>query len=221
MSEARALMENEPGALAEQFESIGQQRDAARLGMWIFLATEVMFFGGLFAGYAVYRVCFPEVFHAASHRLDVLSGALDTAVLLCSSLTMALGVRAVRLGQRRRAAGLLVATAALGAGFLVLHGFEYWHEWHEHLVPGAQFRWEGAEAGRAQMFFWIYFALTGLHSLHVLIGAALMLVLAVLVWNQRIDRDNPMAAEVSGLYWHFVDIVWVFLFPLLYLAGAR
>ena len=134
---------------------------------------------------------------------------------------MALAVRAVRLGQRWTPVGLLLATAAFGAGFLVLHGFEYYHEWEEHLVPGPWFRFEGADPGRAAMFFWIYFALTGLHSLHVLIGVLIMLVLALLVCFRRLNRDRYMGVEVCGLYWHFVDIVWVFLFPLLYLAGAR
>ena len=214
-------VEDVNGVLAEQFDSVEQQHGADLLGMWIFLATEIMFFGGIFAGYAVYRFSFPEVFHAASHHLDVLFGATDTAVLLCSSLTMALSVRAMRLGQRSLTIRLLLATAALGFGFLVLHGIEYFHEWQEHLVPGRDFRFEGADPARAQMFFWIYFALTGLHSLHVLIGALLMLALAVLVFLEKINHEKYMAIEISGLYWHFVDIVWVFLFPLLYLAGAR
>ncbi len=224
MANSRALTVEKPlvpGVLAEQFESIEQQHGADLLGMWIFLATEIMFFGGLFCGYTVYRFSFPEVFAAASHHLDVLFGTIDTAVLLCSSLTMALSVRAMRLGQRALTIWLLLATAAFGFGFLVLHGCEYFHEWQEHLVPGRYFRFKGAEPHKAQMFFWIYFALTGLHSLHVLIGALLMLVLALLVFKQRITEEKYMPLEISGLYWHFVDIVWVFLFPLLYLAGAR
>ncbi len=207
--------------LAEQFDEIEQQHSADTLGMWIFLATEVMFFGGLFAGYAVYRFSFPHVFYAASHHLDVLAGAIDTAVLLCSSLTMAFAVRAVRLGQRWMSILLLGVTAVFGAGFLVIHGFEYHHEWTEHLVPGGSFAFEGADPHRAQMFFWLYFATTGLHSLHVLIGVALMLVLAVLVLLEKITAARFMTVEIAGLYWHFVDVVWVFLFPLYYLAGAR
>lgn len=224
MADSRTLTVEKPlvpGVLAEQFESIEQQHSADLLGMWIFLATEVMFFGGLFCGYTVYRFSFPEVFAAASHHLDVLFGTIDTAVLLCSSLTMVLGVRAMRLGQRTLTIWLLLATAALGLGFLVLHGCEYYHEWHEHLVPGRDFKFEGAYPAKAQMFFWIYFALTGLHSLHVLIGTLLMLTLALLVFKQKINSEKYMTLEISGLYWHFVDLVWVFLFPLLYLAGAR
>ena len=224
MADSRALTAEKPlvpGVLAGQFESIEQQHGADLLGMWIFLATEIMFFGGLFCGYAIYRYSFPEVFAKASHHLDVLFGAIDTAVLLCSSLTMALGVRAMRLGQRWLTIWLLLATAAFGVGFLILHGIEYHHEWEAHLVPGAHFQFEGADPAKAQMFFWIYFALTGLHSLHVLIGVLIMVGLAALVFFKFINREKYMAVEICGLYWHFVDIVWVFLFPLLYLAGAR
>lgn len=207
--------------VAEQFEEVDQQHGADQLGMWIFLATEVMFFGGILLAYTVYRCTNPGVFEQASHHLDVLFGAIDTAVLLCSSLTMALAVRAIQLGQRGLTCALLAATALFGAAFLCLHGFEYYREWEEHLVPGRSFHYEGAHGARAQMFFVIYFCLTGLHSIHVLVGVLLLLTLTVLVAMGRIDRERFMAIEISGLYWHFVDIVWVFLFPLLYLPGAR
>lgn len=218
------LMKNKPlmpGLVAEQFETVGQQHGADLLGMWIFLATEVMFFGGLFCSYAVYRFAFPDAFSAASHRLDVLFGTVETAVLLCSSLTMVLAVRALRLGRYSASVALLLATALCGAGFLVLHGCEYFHEWKEHLVPGRHFAFEGAEPAHAQMFFWIYFALTGLHSLHVFLGVVLLLALAALVSLKKLNAEKYLPLEISGLYWHFVDLVWVFLFPLLYLAGAR
>lgn len=227
MPDATTLAHEKPveaGLLAAQFETIDQQHGADLLGMWIIIATEIMFFGGLLTGYAVYRLSFPRAFEMASHRLDVLFGALDTAVLLSSSLTMVLSVRALRLGARRACIGLLLATAALGAGFLVLHGCEYFHEWKEGLFPGRGFHFEGAaprDAAHAEMFFWIYFALTGLHSLHVLIGVGIMLTLAGLVFFKKLDHERYMPLEISGLYWHFVDIVWVFLFPLLYLVGAR
>jgi cytochrome c oxidase subunit 3 len=208
-------------AVAEQFEDIQQQREADRLGMWIFLATEIMFFGGLLASYTVYRLLYPHVFEAASHELDVFFGAADTLVLLCSSLTMALAVRGIKLGQKGPALALLGATALFGVLFLVMHGYEYYHDWTAHHVPGRMFQFQGANSARAQLFFWIYFCLTGLHSLHVLIGILLILTLMILVWTDRIGRERPMAVEIVGLYWHFVDIVWVFLFPLLYLPGAR
>ena len=207
--------------VAEQFVELDQQHGADRLGMWIFLSTEVMFFGGILLAYTVYRCINPGLFEQASHHLDVLFGAIDTAVLLSSSLTMALSVRALQLGQKWVSCGLLCATACFGMIFLILHGCEYYHEWHEHLFPGRSFHYEGPNPDRAQMFFVIYFCLTGLHSLHVLIGVILLLFLAVLVATGRLDRPRIMALEITGLYWHFVDIVWVFLFPLLYLPGAR
>ena len=207
--------------LAEQFEELHQQHEADKLGMWIFLATEIMFFGGLLLGYAVYRYLYPHTFEQASHHLDVLFGAIDTTVLLCSSLTMALAVRAIQLGQKSVTILFLGATAFLGLAFLGLHAHEYYMEWREHLVPGRMFQFEGENPGHAQLFFWLYFCLTGLHSLHVLIGVLLIVTLMVLVGMDRIDRERFMAVEICGLYWHFVDIVWVFLFPLLYLPGAH
>ena len=207
--------------VAEQFVELDQQHGADRLGMWIFLSTEVMFFGGILLAYTVYRCLNPGVFEQASHHLDVLFGAIDTTVLLCSSLTMALSLRALQLGQKWVSCALLTATALLGTIFLCLHGFEYYHEWQHHLFPGRTFQYEGPHSSRAEMFFVIYYCLTGLHSLHVLIGVILLLILALLIATGRLDRGRFMALEITGLYWHFVDIVWVFLFPLLYLPGAR
>lgn len=213
-----------------QFDDLGQQTDAARLGMWLFLATEVLFFGGLFAAYTAYRYAYPHAFAEASRDLSVVFGTLDTAVLLSSSLTMALAVfTAQSMGEspeaRRRAgrviAGFLLATAALGAGFLFLHGFEYYEDWVDHHIPGRAFHFEGPNAGPAQLFFLIYFLLTGLHSLHVLIGVVLLGVMATLAWTGRYSRAYHNPIEISGLYWHFVDMVWVFLFPLLYLIAPR
>ncbi len=213
-----------------QFDDLAQQTDAARLGMWLFLATEVLFFGGLFAAYTAYRYVYPHAFADASRHLSVLFGTLDTAVLLTSSLTMALAVFASQnMGdsaeERRQAgrkiAGLLVLTAALGAGFLVLHAYEYYTDWVEHHVPGRSFHWEGADAGHAHLFFLIYFLLTGLHSLHVAIGVGLLGFMAVLAWRGRFSREYHNPIEITGLYWHFVDMVWVFLFPLLYLIATR
>ena len=213
-----------------QFDDLAQQTDAARLGMWLFLATEVLFFGGLFAAYTAYRYSYPHGFAEASRELSVLFGTLDTAVLLASSLTMAVAVyTAQAMGpstEDRRRAGrtiaiLLLATAALGAGFLFLHGYEYYEEVVEHHFPGRGFHFEGPESAHVQMFFILYFCLTGLHSLHVLIGVGLLAVMAVLAWGGRYSREYHTPIEISGLYWHFVDLVWVFLFPLLYLIAPR
>jgi cytochrome c oxidase subunit 3 len=201
--------------VAHQFDDLPQQREADTLGMWVFLATEIMFFGGVFMGYTAYHWAYPEVFAAASKHLDLWLGATNTAVLLTSSLTMAMAVNAAQLGRRQRGILLLVLTAGLGVVFLCIKGIEYHHKFVEHLVPGAGFRFPGVE--KAELFFWIYFVLTGLHALHVTIGVGVLGTMTALTWRGKISTENYMAIEITGLYWHFVDIVWVFLFPLLYL----
>ncbi|HEX4665136.1 MAG TPA: cytochrome c oxidase subunit 3 family protein [Chthoniobacterales bacterium] len=216
MSEAAA-----DNLLAEQFDDIEQQRSAAILGMWIFLATEVLFFGGLFLSYTVYRYLYPDVWAAASRHTEVVLGGANTAVLLFSSTLMALAVRASQLERRKPLVWLLLATALLGIGFMLIKGFEYHKDFVEHLVPGVNFQWHEANPTAAELFFWLYFAMTGLHAIHVTVGILVMLVLALLAWRRRFENGNYMPVEVAGLYWHFVDIVWVFLFPLLYLAGHR
>lgn len=207
--------------IAPQFDTIEQQREADKLGMWIFLATEVMFFGGLIMCYTFGRFSYPAVFEAASHRLYIHYGGTNTAVLLCSSLTMALAVRAAQLGRARSLVGFLLLTIGLGLTFLVIKGFEYHTDYVEKLVPGFHFQWEGTGGRQAAMFFWLYFVLTGLHALHVTIGVGILSVVTWLSFRGRINAANAMPAEITGLYWHFVDIVWVFLFPLLYLVGHR
>ena len=207
--------------VGEQFDDIEQQRDAAKLGMWIFLATEVLFFGGLFLGYTIYRFTYGHVFVEASRKLDVLIGGTNTAVLLISSLLMAFAVRAAKLDQRRALVGLLAGTALLGCVFMSLKAVEYHKDYVDHLVPRMGFKWEGTDPGNAELFYWIYFAMTGLHAIHVTVGIAIMLVLALLAWLGKFAHGNHNAVEIAGLYWHFVDIVWVFLFPLLYLVGHR
>jgi cytochrome c oxidase subunit III len=207
--------------LAEQFDDLEQQHSAAKLGMWIFLATEVMFFGGLFLAYTVYRYLYWETFAAASRHTEVILGGVNTAVLLFSSTLMALAVRASQLGRRTQLVRLLLATAALGIVFMVIKGFEYQKDFVDHLVPGTHFLWHEANPHAAEIFFWLYFALTGLHAIHVTVGIGILLVLALLASRGVFANGNYMPVEISGLYWHFVDIVWVFLFPLLYLAGHR
>lgn len=207
--------------VAEQFDDIEQQREAAKLGMWIFLATEVLFFGGLFLAYTVYRFTYGEIFAQASRQLDVVVGGINTAVLLFSSLLMALAVRAAELGQRKSLVRLLVATSTLGLVFMAMKGFEYHKDFVEHLIPGAHFYWEGPERANAELFFWIYFGMTGLHAIHVTVGIGLVFIFAMLARFGRFAHGNYVPVEVLGLYWHFVDIVWIFLFPLLYLVGHR
>jgi cytochrome c oxidase subunit 3 len=208
-------------ALAHQFDTLGQQREAATLGMWVFLVTEVLFFGGLFTTYLVYRSWYPDAFAAGSHELLIWAGTTNTAVLITSSLTMALAVHAAQTGERRRLIGFLVVTMLLGATFLGIKAFEYYTEFLEHHVPGAGFQFAPEHIVRAQIFFSLYFMMTGLHALHMIIGLGVMSFILALAWRGRITPEYYNPVEVAGLYWHFVDIVWIFLFPLLYLIGRH
>ena len=213
--------EYHPRALAHQFEDLGQQREAATLGMWVFLVTEVLFFGGLFVTYTVYRSFYPAAFSASSHELDILLGGINTAVLITSSLTMALAVHAAQLGQRRLLMIFLVVTMVLGTVFLGIKGVEYHEKFVAHHVPGLDFQFEKEYFRHAQIFFSLYFVMTGLHALHMIIGLGIMAWMLRWSWNGTITRDYASPVEISGLYWHFVDIVWIFLFPLLYLIGRH
>ena len=187
--------------------------------MWVFLITEIMFFGGVFAGYTVYRNAYPEAFAEASRHLGVVLGAINTAVLICSSLTMAMAVHAAQIGRRKALVTFLLLTIALGSLFLGIKVVEYSHKFHEHLVPGAAFLYEGPHAPQAEIFFSFYFAMTGMHALHMIIGIAIISVLVFLSWRGRFTPEYYWPVELTGLYWHFVDIVWIYLFPLLYLIG--
>jgi cytochrome c oxidase subunit 3 len=208
-------------ALAHHFDDLAQQKEAATLGMWVFLVTEVLFFGGLFTAYLVYRSSYPEAFAAASHHLDVVLGTINTAVLIGSSLTMALAVHAAQLGERRTLMLFLLLTMALGAVFLGIKGVEYAHKFEEYHVPGPNFRFEEPYFRQAQIFLSLYFVMTGLHAIHMVIGLGIMTWMLVWAWNGTITKDYNSPIEISGLYWHFVDIVWIFLFPLLYLIGRH
>jgi len=198
-----------------------QQRDASSLGMWVFLVTEILFFGGLFLAYTVYRSEYARAFAEASRHLDITLGTFNTAVLIVSSLTMALAVFSAATGRRRALLVFLIATMVLGGVFLGVKAVEYGHKFHDHLVPGPHFRFPGPYARQAEIFYSLYFAMTGLHAAHMIIGIG---ILTVLVLQARKGRYGPAyytPVEVSGLYWHFVDIVWIFLFPLLYLIGRH
>jgi cytochrome c oxidase subunit 3 len=209
-----------PG-LAHHFDNLEQQTDATTLGMWVFLVTEVLFFGGLFLVYTVYRSLYPDAFIAASHELDVTLGTINTAVLITSSLTMALAVHAAQVGQRKTLMLFLVATMILGGIFLGIKSVEYYHKFVEHLVPGPAFQFEKAHLRHAQLFFSLYFLMTGLHALHMIIGFGIMAFMLWWAWTGTITKEYYSPIEISGLYWHFVDIVWIFLFPLLYLVGRH
>ncbi|HUY34548.1 MAG TPA: cytochrome c oxidase subunit 3 [Pirellulales bacterium] len=211
-----------PSALAHQFDDLEQQHAADELGMWLFLATEVMFFGGMFLAYAIYRRQDEAAFAAASGKLDFWLGAINTAVLLCSSLTMVLAVHAAETAQRKPLIALLTLTMLLGTVFLGIKSYEYHHKYEIHLMPlaGLPFVWdeEGTSAGHAQMFFNLYFLMTGVHALHMLIGLGVMATLLVKACRGGLLGEFAAPVNISGLYWHFVDIVWVFLFPFLYLV---
>ncbi len=211
----------EPATLAHQFDDLEQQHEAAALGTWAFLVTEILLFGGLFGAYAVYRHQFPEAFARGSDALDVKLGAINTAVLIGSSLTMVLAVEAGRRGHAGGIARWLLATILLGGTFLGIKAVEYAHKWHEHLVPGPHFVFEGAPHGHEQLFFALYFSLTGLHAFHMVVGIALLAWVARAALRGRFSAGNSNWVEMTGLYWHFVDLVWIFLFPLLYLVGRH
>jgi cytochrome c oxidase subunit 3 len=207
--------------LAHHFESLEEQNTAATLGMWIFLVTEVLFFGGLFLAYSIYRAWYPDAFAFASHELDITLGATNTAVLILSSLTMALAVHASQHGERGKLAAFLVVTMILGSVFLGIKGVEYYDKFAHHHVPGPHFEFEAAYFRPAQIFFSLYFVMTGLHAIHMIIGLGIMTWMLVWTLNGTITKEYASPIEISGLYWHFVDIVWIFLFPLLYLIGRH
>jgi len=208
-------------ALQHQFETMGQQKEAAVLGMWAFLLTEILFFGGLFLVYTIYRSWYPGAFAASSHHLDIPLGTINTAVLIGSSLTMALAVRSAQTNSRRGIMVFIVLTMVLGSVFLGIKGVEYMHKFEEHLIPGPAFQFEAAFARPAQIFFSLYFIMTGLHALHMIIGMGLMIWMLIWAYNGTIADGYYSPVEIVGLYWHFVDIVWIFLFPLLYLIGRH
>ena len=200
------------------FETMEQQAEAATLGMWLFLVTEVMFFGGLLMAYLLYRVWYPQAWSEGSLELDIVLGGINTVVLIGSSLTMALAVRAAQTGQHRATIIFLLLTMALGLTFLVIKFFEYKHKFETGHVPGPNFHFEGPLAPQVEIFLSLYFALTGLHALHMVIGFGIMTAILVMAIRRRFSPEWYTPVELAGLYWHFVDIVWIFLFPLLYLV---
>ncbi|MGH9321431.1 MAG: cytochrome c oxidase subunit 3 family protein [Vicinamibacteria bacterium] len=201
--------------VAHQFDDPEQQRQSAELGMWTFLATEVLFFGGLFTAYTLYRTTYPADFAAASRHLSLPWGTANTAILILSSLTMALAVYSAGIGSRKALVRFLLATVVLGSVFLGIKAMEYSHHFHEGLFPSSGFSFEGEAPKGARLFYTLYFSMTGVHALHMVIGIGLLLALAA------IRPRNPSSIEMAGLYWHFVDVVWIFLFPLLYLLGRH
>lgn len=231
--------------VAHQFDSAEQQRQASSLGMWIFLVTEVMFFGGLFAGYTIYRGLYPEAWIVGSHLLSIGLGGFNTAVLLASSLTMALAVHAAQTNKRTATAIFIALTMILGLVFVGVKVVEYSGKIEHHLVPGPNFHFDPAHAGEGaaaagaavahnyekalqvakpgpvQLFFSFYFTMTGMHAVHMIIGEGILLWLLISTLKGRFNAAYYAPVEITGLYWHFVDIVWIFLFPMLYLIGRH
>jgi cytochrome c oxidase subunit III len=216
------------GLVAHHFEDLEQQNESAVLGMWLFLAQEILFFGGLFAAYFVYRVKYPDAWAAGSAELDIFLGGGNTVVLLLSSFTMAVGVNAAQTGKQQRLMLMLLATLALGMVFVGVKYVEYSAKWEHGLVPGPYFNYHPSPAtgdlftnvdpDKVQIFYCLYFVMTGMHALHMLIGAGLLVWLLWLGYTGYFNPQRYMKVELFGFYWHFVDIVWVFLFPLLYLV---
>jgi cytochrome c oxidase subunit 3 len=216
-----------------------QQKESSTLGMWLFLVTEIMFFGGLFTAYVIYRNMYPEAFAAASSTLNVLWGTVNTAVLIISSLTMALAIRCAQVSSRMGTVAFLLLTMLLGTTFLGVKAVEYHDKFVEHHVPGdvlnTPFHFELEDEHQAslaqakdplyqkhaEIFFSLYFIMTGIHATHMIIGLGILAVLVFYSWRGKFDGEYYNPLEVTGLYWHFVDIVWIFLFPLLYLLGAH
>jgi cytochrome c oxidase subunit 3 len=223
MSEQTSAMDTVKQPHAEQFTSREQQDFASTFGMWVFIASELLFFGPLLFGYLYLRVHYPDASAAASRHTDFLLGTVNTAVLLTSSFLMALAGHAAKGGGRKQASRLLLAVAALGIVFLIIKGFEYHSEFQEQLVPGVGFHplhgGQPQEQAGMELFFILYFATTGLHALHLTIGIVVCIVLALMLRRPAPATPSGEAVEIAGLYWHFVDLVWIFLYPLLYLVG--
>lgn len=208
---------------AHHFTDMAQQFDAAKMGMWLFLLTEILLFGGLFCAYAVYSTEHAVMFHSAHKMLDWKMGALNTVVLITSSLTVALAIRSIQLNERKAAIWLLVATIVCAGIFLVVKYFEYSHKIHLGLLPGNFYHYDGSEGviigSNPHIYFGIYFAMTGLHGLHVVIGMIVLGWVLIRLIKGEFNSDYYTPVELGGLYWHLVDLIWIYLFPLLYLIG--
>jgi cytochrome c oxidase subunit 3 len=204
---------------AHHWTTMDQQVEAGKFGMWLFLAQEVLFFSALFLSLTIYRGLYPDMYRAASRLLNVPMGAFNTVVLICSSLTMALAVRTVQLNNNRKAFWLLLVTFCLAATFLVVKYFEYAHKFEMGELPGKYFTNKEIPYDNAHVFFGIYFFLTGLHGIHVIVGMGVIFWLMVRTWKNEFSSQYYTPVECVGLYWHLVDLIWIFLFPLLYLVG--
>ncbi|HSY11039.1 MAG TPA: cytochrome c oxidase subunit 3 family protein [Verrucomicrobiae bacterium] len=215
-------------AFQHHFADMEQQRETSTFGMWMFLLTEIMFFGGLFCAYLVYRASYYQAFVEGSQKMNIWLGATNTAVLICSSLTMALAVRCAQLGKRKLMGWLLIFTMIFGFAFLGIKAKEYTEHWENHEFPGPHFHFQtgdpqhpATDPVHTEIYFSLYWAMTGLHALHMIIGIGLVtwILLAGMAGAYSPIYYSPV--ENVGLYWHFVDLVWIYLFPLLYLISKK
>jgi cytochrome c oxidase subunit 3 len=220
LADSEAVLSPQEPGLRHHFDDSAQQLESSTLGMWVFLLTEVMFFGGMFGAYTIYRSMYPEAFASTSHFMNVTIGAINTGVLIFSSFTMVLAVRSAQLGQKKALIMFLVLTLILGCVFLSLKYVEYHEKWVDHHIPGPGFQYADPRYfHQAQILFYLYFAMTGMHAMHMIVGAGLLVTLITMAARNRFSSSWYTPVEMIGLYWHFVDIVWIFLFPLLYLIG--
>ncbi len=234
---SNAAHDDAHSTLAHHFENYDQQREAASLGMWFFMAQEILFFGGVFLLYMIYRISNAKAFALASSELDVKWGFINTLVLIASSVTMALAVKQAQLGKRKALCLFLIFTILFGFVFLGIKYIEYSAKFEHNTVPGPSFEFHPDPAdverlgltaeelvnleSRAEMFFSVYFMMTGLHAVHMIIGIGIGIWLLFPSWAGKFNLDYHNPIENFGLYWHFVDLVWIFLFPLLYLLGRN
>lgn len=207
--------------LREHFANPEQQRETASVGMWIFLVTEIMMFGGLFMAYTVYRFNHPQAFAEGSAGMDIVLGSINSAILLTSSLTMGLAEYSAKLGRQRLMGFLLLATILIGLAFLGIKFAEYYEHFQEHKAPGVWFNDNGVNAGQVQMFFVFYFIMTGLHAVHMCVGIGILLVMLFRNFIGSFSAIYYTPIRITGLYWHFVDVIWIFLYAIFYLPGLH
>ncbi len=207
------------GFLQGHFMDMDQQLDTAKFGMWVFLVTEVLFFGGLFAAYIIYRILFPALFEMSAHHLDITLGTINTLVLISSSFTVAMAIRSAQTDRKKNISIYLIITIALAVVFLVIKYFEWTHKFHLGIFPGQFYTFEGIAHPKAHIFFSLYYLMTGLHAVHIIVGIGLMIWLLIGARKGNFSHNYYTPVEITGLYWHFVDIIWIFLFPLFYLIS--
>jgi cytochrome c oxidase subunit 3 len=211
--------DSRPAYLAHHFSDTTQQSESAKLGMWVFLLTEILLFGGLFVTYAVFRSWNPDMFYNAHKQLNVTLGTINTVVLITSSVTVALAIRSIQLNRKKQSIALLAATLTLAAVFLVIKYFEYSHKFHLGQLPGKFYTYTGLKGTNPHIFFSVYFAMTGLHGLHVMAGMIVISIMIIRTSRNKFSSEYYTPVELTGLYWHLVDMIWIYLFPLLYLIG--